>query len=293
MRPLIKYHEKRLLRSGIIEPYSSLEILTRRTLGIPFEVWNDPKNWPQRMAVSLLKKLHKRCRQRATHYPLQYVLGEWDFAEISVKVKSPVLIPRPETPQLIDICQSLSQNKKDCHFLEVGTGSGAISCLLLRREPNFTGEGIDILQVCVNLSSSNLAKTDSPNWQTRYTLTRADIADYTPQKLLDFVVSNPPYIGQEEFDKLCNQVKKFESATALLAADDGLAVAWQILISCRDRLKKSAFVAMELSPSLIKRLRLMEAELREIGFLLEALIRDCYSEERFVVFRLIEVKVKS
>ena len=285
LRKLIKYHEKRLLRCEVVEPYSSLEIITRRKLKMPFDIWKRPEKWPSRLSVHEIKLLDQCFRRRATHYPLQYILGVWHFAELSVKVKPPVLIPRPETPQIVDICQSLIEDKTNSHFLEIGTGSGVISCLLLSRDPTITGEGVDISSKCTRLTSQNLTRTLRGPWQHRYKLFHTDFSAHTYTHPYDFVVSNPPYIGQAEYIDLARQVRMYESRRALLSADDGLHTAWSIVAWSRHAVRCGGFVAMELSDGLICRLEMMGGRLEAMGFRVERVYRDCYGERRFVVLR--------
>lgn len=264
------------------EPDCSVEILRNHFIG---------KGYP---SAGQLRRLLDGFERRSRFEPVQYIRGWTSFAELKLKVRRPVFIPRPETPQLVDICIDLcpellkntnSENSAKPTFLEIGTGSGAISCLLLSRCKNLTGYGIEILPEAATLTKENLSQVaDSAS---RYTLLEGDYHTVLPSSLpapASFIVSNPPYIAHTDTDTLNKQVLSFESHRALFSHDEGLQDCADILRLCADPrvLLCDGFVAMELSAVLVQRLR--QGETPE-GWVLDRVCSDYYGVERFVVFR--------
>lgn len=82
-----------------------------------------------------LNRFEKLCEARLAKMPIQYILGEWDFADLKLKVVPPVFIPRPETEELVELILQQCDDKLSMRFLEVGSGTGAISLALLHSLP--------------------------------------------------------------------------------------------------------------------------------------------------------------
>lgn len=294
MKSLYKYHSRCLVAAGIPEVNSSLEILFCRTLSMPFEHWARPRQWPVCLPVSAALRLHRRLKLRRSLVPIQYLLGVWPFGELQLHVRPPVFIPRPETPQLVDLVQAeLGKRRIGSHtrsgsqvFFEVGVGAGGISALLLKRESNLTGIGCDVNPLACRLTHRNLMRTiGRTGLETRYTLLNADFARLTESiPSLDFIVSNPPYIGETEYATLSRQVKSFESRRALVSPEEGFWHAREILLRGRQWLKPHGFVALELDELQIDRLRACHAEL---GYSIISVERDYFGRVRFVLLQLL------
>ncbi|KRX05128.1 hypothetical protein PPERSA_06762 [Pseudocohnilembus persalinus] len=165
--------------------------------------------------------------RRLKHEPLQYLLGNWYFRDLDIKVQKPVLIPRIETEQIIDIIKEQLHIKqiKQFSFLEVGIGTGCISISLvkdnLKNVESFIG--IDINPQCVNLSRINLQKNLKYEFN-RNLINQTQLKqlgqfqnksfdqfliDYIQDKehKFNFIVSNPPYISVEDYNKLDKSVR--------------------------------------------------------------------------------------
>ncbi|EGD72852.1 hypothetical protein PTSG_04580 [Salpingoeca rosetta] len=177
------------------------------------------------------ERAHSLAHRRACREPLQYVLGEWDFRDQTLTMRSPVLIPRPETEVLVDLIQRKLRQQHGLHFLEIGVGSGAISLSLLHENPSWTATGIDLDDAAIQLTQHNASRCGVAD---RLTLHKQDITTATPSSPcfssgpFDFVVSNPPYIRRDEMPKLAPELR-YENDMALCGGEDGLDVTRAIL----------------------------------------------------------------
>eukprot|EP00941_MAST-03F_sp_MAST-3F-sp1_P002499 g2499.t1 len=171
----------------------------------------------QELDASILSRFDAFCKRRMTREPVQYIIGNWDFHSLSnLIVRAPILIPRPETEQFVDIVLENLQN--DCNhsykFLDIGSGTGAIGLALLKQLPNSECVAIDVNREAVELSLENARQQNVSN---RYQCIKADIENFETvfHSKFDFVVSNPPYICKEEMSTLEPEVVLFEDERAL------------------------------------------------------------------------------
>jgi release factor glutamine methyltransferase len=147
--------------------------------------------------------------------PIQYILGEARFYGMDFKVNRATLIPRPETAELVDLIVQRDGNRKDLRVLDIGTGSGAIAVALSRNLPFSIVTGIDISAEALAVAHENAERLHA-----HIKLKEEDIFCYVPAKRsLDIIVSNPPYIAEEERDAMERNVKDYEPESALFVPD--------------------------------------------------------------------------
>ena len=147
-------------------------------------------------------------------YPLQYAIGKWNFYGLDLLVDKRALIPRYETEILVDlIINDNSNNKK---ILDIGTGSGAISLALSKNLKDSKIIGVDISKNAIDLANENKIKLNINNVEFK----ESDIFSNIDEKF-DIIVSNPPYINKEDFEKLDNKLY-YEPQNALYGGEDGL-----------------------------------------------------------------------
>ena len=147
--------------------------------------------------------------------PLQYILGEARFYGMDLKVAPGVLIPRPETAELVDLIVDENRERKDLRVLDIGTGSGAIAIALQRNLPFSEVTAIDISERALEIARENARRLKSP---VRFE--RQDIFTYSPRpESFDIIVSNPPYIPEEEKEGMERNVLEHEPAEALFVPD--------------------------------------------------------------------------
>ncbi|MGQ9799166.1 MAG: peptide chain release factor N(5)-glutamine methyltransferase [Ignavibacterium sp.] len=183
--------------------------------------------------------------RRAKREPLQYILGEVEFYNIKLKVNPDVLIPRPETELLVEKIIKDFSDKSDFKFLDIGIGSGNISIALLVNLPVSAGIGIDISDSALALANYN-AELNSV--KDRLELIHLDILKDDIQLLgkFDAVISNPPYVSSEDFEKLEPELKVYEPQIALTDFYNGLTFYRKIISIADDLLKENGKIYFEI-----------------------------------------------
>lgn len=170
----------------------------------------------QNMAVSELDcdKLVADFHKLGEGFPPQYIIGKAWFCGLELITTSAVLIPRPETEELVELC--LSNANKVETVLELGTGSGAIAITLKKAHPEW--------QITATELSSEALEVARRNADNHKAAIEFLLCDGFPErtKTYDLIVSNPPYISEAEFADLPAKVKDHEPRLALLGGADGL-----------------------------------------------------------------------
>ena len=144
--------------------------------------------------------------------PIQYVLGKTSFMDMEFKVNSSVLIPRPETEELV--CLMLKEDLDGKEILDIGTGSGCIAISLAKNLPNAKITALDISK-----DSLEVAKKNAELNNVEIEFINADIFNYNSDKKYDAVVSNPPYVLKSEKMLMKQNVLNYEPETALFVND--------------------------------------------------------------------------
>ncbi|KAJ3853749.1 S-adenosyl-L-methionine-dependent methyltransferase [Lentinula lateritia] len=222
--------------------------------------WNELR-WLKRAALDSNRPLEHLIQRRLNREPLQYIIGTQPFGALdNIRVRPPVLIPRPETEEwVIRLAEYLYSSdwsaSRRISLLDLGTGSGCIPLLLCHLCPNIVAKGIDISPHAVQLANENAKLCGIPN--SRF---KASLCDFvhpgfpkaeTINSPYDILTSNPPYITSEEYLQLSDDVAKFEDPTALIGGCDGLAFYRVIagLIAQDGFLSPKAVVALEVGHS--------------------------------------------
>ena len=178
-------------------------------------------------------------QQLATHKPAQYIIGQADFYGMQLKVDERVLIPRPETEELVELI--LAENPEtNLSVLDIGTGSGAIALALAKNRPDWSVTAADISQDALDLASEN-AKNQKFNIFFKKSDCFAEISEK-----YDIIVSNPPYISREDESEVGLNVLYSEPHLALFAAEDGLAIYRRIAEDATYYLKDGGKIYLEI-----------------------------------------------
>ena len=146
------------------------------------------------------------------HEPIQYILGKTNFMDLVFKVNSSVLIPRPETEELVRLMLKKDFDGKE--ILDIGTGSGCIAISLAKNLPNSKVSAMDI-----SIDALEVAKENAKLNNVSIEFIHADIFEYQSDKKYDVIVSNPPYVTESEKLKLKKNVLGFEPELALFVDD--------------------------------------------------------------------------
>ena len=175
----------------------------------------------------------------ANHIPAQYIIGHAEFFGLQLKVDERVLIPRPETEELVDLI--LTENpEKNLKVLDIGTGSGAIALALAKNRLDWLVTAADISQDALDLSLEN-ASVQNLN----LSFIKSDCFSEISSKY-DIIVSNPPYISREDQEEVDLNVLHSEPHLALFADEDGLAIYRRIAEDSKDYINDGGKIYLEI-----------------------------------------------
>ena len=232
---IFKDFEEKLIAQG--EEAESLSFVYRSLKNLSFtdfvfalqqEVTEEEKQFVE----EIYKKL-------AAHIPAQYIIGHAEFFGMQLKVDERVLIPRPETEELVELI--LAENPdKNLSVLDIGTGSGAIALALAKNRPDWSVKAADISQDALDLSLEN-ANAQNLN----LSFIKSDCFSEISAKY-DIIVSNPPYISREDQEEVGLNVLHSEPHLALFADEDGLAIYRRIAEDSKDYLNDGGKIYLEI-----------------------------------------------
>ena len=213
-------------------------------------------------------------QQLVAHKPAQYIIGHADFFGMQLKVDERVLIPRPETEELVELI--LAENSaENLKVLDIGTGSGAIALALVKNRPDWSVTAVDISQDALDLATEN-AKIQN----LQIFLKKSDCFTEISEKY-DIIVSNPPYISRKDESEVGLNVLHSEPHLALFADEDGLAIYRRIAEDAKEYLKDGGKIYLEIgykqgqSVSDLFRKHLPEKRVRTL--------KDQFGQDRMVV----------
>ena len=273
IKEAIEQGVKRLKEAGIKTPITDTHLILSKVLNIPR--WKLITEKDRYLTTEEKRKFFSLIEKRAERYPLGYILGEKEFFNVKLKIEEGVLIPRPETELLVEeVLKRIPENKKTIG-LEIGIGSGAISIALLKNRPHLIMYGVDISEKALQLSALN-AKIN--NVLDRFVLIKSNLFENIPDIKFDFIVSNPPYIAQEEYETLEEEVKK-EPVEALIAGKEGTEFYERIINKGINYLKEKGFFAFEIG---YKQGEYVKKLLEDKGFKV-SIIKDYQGHDRVVI----------
>lgn len=189
-----------------------------------------------RVKSSHIDKIDELAAERIKGKPLSYVLGNADFYGYEIKVDERVLIPRPETEELVS--EVLKVVKNTDKVLDLCTGSGAIA-LVINKKSGASVTATDISEAALEVAKENFKQFDAAV-ETRLIDLYGDLSEK-----FDIIVSNPPYIKTEEIDTLDKEVKDYEPRIALDGGEDGLDFYRRICEGAKHRLSEHGKLFLE------------------------------------------------
>ncbi|QNI31812.1 peptide chain release factor N(5)-glutamine methyltransferase [Alloacidobacterium dinghuense] len=182
-------------------------------------------------------------RRRAAHEPIQYILGEQEFFGLTFWVTPDVLIPRPETEHLVEAVLVRTALDRQHQIADVGTGSGAIGVALAHNLPQAFITALDISESALALARRN-AETHHVNERMRFL--KSDLLSAVASERFDAIVSNPPYIAEEDRATLEPQVRDYEPAAALFAGPSGMDIYERLIPQAHAALKPGGWLLIEM-----------------------------------------------
>ncbi|MEC5424453.1 peptide chain release factor N(5)-glutamine methyltransferase [Virgibacillus sp. C22-A2] len=198
---------------------------------------------PERIIIPYKEAIRKHAE---TGVPVQHLIGKESFYGREFSVNEHVLVPRPETEELVQyVIQAVQQSKpsEPVSLVDIGTGSGVIAISLALELPNATVYATDI-----SVQALSVAKNNAADLQADINFHQGDFLQPLIDKNIqaDVVVSNPPYIPRTEEIALSDTVKNFDPELALFADDDGLAAYKKIIIQSQKVVKPNTILAFEI-----------------------------------------------
>ena len=275
VKRILEWIEGYLTQHGDENPRLSSQWLVSEALGVSrMQLFLDSE---RPLTLDERATLRDWTRRRGAGEPLQYITGETAFRHLTLKVRSGVLIPRPETEVLVSEALALlpapakPQDALDAElirqFVELGgeaelpednggheallvadlcTGSGCIACSIAYEHPHARVIATDISPLAIELAQENAANL---NLADRIDIVECDLGSGIGEDLMgrfDLVVSNPPYIPTAILGSIPEEVSNYEPALALDGGPDGLDVFRRIISWCSDALKPGGAFALEL-----------------------------------------------
>ena len=182
--------------------------------------------------------------ERARGVPAQYITGHQEFWGMDLIVTPAVLIPRPETEHLIETVLGLQGSERDhLRIADVGTGSGCIALALAKELPNSEIHATDSSLQALEIARANAARHQL---EQRIHFHHIDLlATLTPP--FDFIVSNPPYVGESEEDQVQLEVRKFEPRSAVFGGPTGTEVIARLIPQAYNLLRPGGTLVLEVS----------------------------------------------
>lgn len=173
-------------------------------------------NYEMQVLETLFKSFESVLIRLQQNEPIQYILGRSCFFGLEFLVTPSVLIPRPETEELVAWVVKHYNKSKSLRILELGTGSGCVAITLAKEFPNAHVYAMDISFEALKVARANAQKN-----QVDITFFKGDILNFnSPHKDFDIVISNPPYICKKEEFKMAQNVTDFEPHLALFVDDN-------------------------------------------------------------------------
>lgn len=185
--------------------------------------------------------------QRATGIPAQYITGHQEFWGMDLIVTPAVLVPRPETEHVVEkvIARAAGGLPGEAlRIVDVGTGSGCIALALARELPQAEIHATDISPAAIEIARANAARHQL---EDRIHFHQGDLLADVADASFDFVVSNPPYVGESEEDQVQLEVRKFEPRAAVFAGPTGTEVIARLIPQAYQKLKPGGWLVIEIS----------------------------------------------
>jgi release factor glutamine methyltransferase len=203
-------------------------------------------NYHQEVSPDVLERYRILIERRASGEPLQYITGHQEFFGLEFEVTADVLIPRPETEMIVEETIRLARGANiDKHLIiDVGTGSGCIAITLARELEQSRIIAIDISPAALAVAKRNATRH---GLGTRIAFIASDLLLALSQPLFaDFIISNPPYVSQEQIAGLQREVRDWEPRLALTDFADGLSFYRCLFEQTPGRLKPGGYLICEM-----------------------------------------------
>jgi release factor glutamine methyltransferase len=271
MRDLFREHLTEMYDQGEVD--AMFRIAIEEKLGVK---WSS-RRLDERFTESDINLVSPVLEKLATGRPLQYILGHTEFMGCKLKVDERILIPRPETEELCGIILNENTKTSALHVLDIGTGSGCIPISLKKHAPNWTVSALE-----VDASALSLAMENAKDNAVEVLYIQQDILSGKALiGMYDIIVSNPPYIAEEEKKDILDNVLIHEPHLALFVPDTDTLLFYRTISSL-------AFPAMNTGGKLYFEInerfgKETVAVMKAAGFSKCRVIKDLSGKDRFAV----------
>lgn len=236
----------RLESSDVGSPRMNAEVLLMFVLGANRAyLYSHPE---RELTVEEESRYDEVLAQRATGMPSQYITGHQEFWGLDFIVSPAVLIPRPETEHLVETVLELAREVPHPKLVDVGTGSGCIALAFAHEL-----KGAEVYAVDLSPEALEIARANAVRLQLDRSVQflRSNVLEALVNASdFDFVVSNPPYVGYDEADKVQKSVRDFEPRMAVFAGEQGLDVMGPLVQQAHAVLKPGGRLAVEIGYSM-------------------------------------------
>lgn len=212
---IINWAKEYFETKGVDSPRLTIELMLCQVLNL--NRVNLYTQYDKPLKSQELEQIKLMINKRIQRIPLQYIFGQVEFYNLNFFVNKDVLIPRPETEEIVDLILKESDDKKAYNILDIGTGTGCIALSLASNLPNSKVNAIDFSIPALKVAKQNMDEHSLENVR----LIHADILNTTPQNKYDIIVSNPPYVSTSEMDAIEKELT-YEPEMALTDYSDGL-----------------------------------------------------------------------
>lgn len=213
------------------------------------------KQADMRLSESEMLKLHFAVKDLLLNKPIQYITGKLEFLDLELQIQEGVLIPRPETEQLVQIVmENIKTRNTELSILDIGTGSACIPIALKHQQKDLLMSAID-----VSVDAIELAKRNAAAHQLRIDFKLMDVFSDSQMESLDkfdIIISNPPYVRNAEKKKMQKNVLDYEPELALYVSDDNPLLYYErIARLAKDMLKQHGELYFEINEYLGEEIR--------------------------------------
>lgn len=261
-------------KKGVEDARLNAELIVAHTLGLNrMQLY---LQFERPLVEKELEAIRPLVRRRGAREPLQYILGSVEFHGLDLRVDARALIPRPETEQLVERIQEMLP-QPPARYLDLGTGTGAIALALARLYPDAQGWAVDASAEALALARENAERNKLAD---RIMFLVSNWFEALPvEESFDLIVSNPPYLTEEEWSSAASEVRDHEPRTALVAPEAGAADLMAILAGARGRLNSGGAVFLETG---IGHHASLTARAKELGYAQVESLQDWSGRDRFI-----------
>lgn len=281
---VVKLWTQSLDAAEVPEALLSAQHIVAHILGVPRSELQRDSTVVITLTEQQLEEVERLMTCRLARMPLQYILGEWDFHCLTLKMVPPVFIPRPETEQLVELALARLRGLEAPRVLEIGCGSGAISLALLHALPQAECVAVDQSKHAVELTEANASRL---GLSERLTVVAGKVTigarPPLPHSSYDLVVSNPPYVLRKDLMEVQPEIMMYEDLRALDGGKDGLEVVKAVLQHAHLLLPPGQTLLLEVDPC---HPYLLPAwlEKQDLSLKLVQVHQDFNKKERFMEF---------